>query len=167
MSPRLDAMRTVHTYALHCHLNEKYPSVKNPEELSKAFTLVGEAIADALIAENTSFGVTSLAMTVLKETVNGTHTRLFLETSTAHVSAETAQLLNYACMTPPKSPITAHSHGPGFGWWVVVPSKSHATKEQYPEDLCALLDLARSRSCDWLLLDRDADQLFDFEVFDW
>ena len=166
MSSRLDAMRTVLDYAKKCHAFQNSFATTRPKELNKAFALAADAIEDASKSEKNEYGVAALARDIIYHDKNISGVSMFVEGSTADVSPETAQLLDYACVVPPKNMIVAEAHGPGFGWWVYVVAEPAVVENQYPDDLAALLSRARKAGCDWLLLDRDAIPLSALP-FDW
>ncbi len=79
--------------------------------------------------------------------------RKFLDLSTAHVTKETARLLDaklcYAVNT-------------GTGWFIfVLPENPDVA------DLAAVFDLARKSDCDYVLMDCDADVLEELPSWDW
>lgn len=70
--------------------------------------------------------------------------------STGHIPEPTADL-----------PCDYYSHG-GYGWLIYARQQT----PEYPE-LNILLELARSKDCHWLLLDRDGPIEPQLPTYDW
>lgn len=85
-----------------------------------------------------------------------------LVVSTANIKESTATLLNLAAERPtPDLPIVYAKDE--YGWFIYITGNGAAV----PPELDALLAEAQRQRCEWLLLDRDADPLPRFPVFDW
>ena len=81
-----------------------------------------------------------------------------LTVSTAHISEETAELLDKDIS------IVAYQKG-DYGWFIHI----HDDCDEYeiPKDLLKLLMFAKDLNCDWLCLDCDGDILDYLETYDW
>lgn len=84
-----------------------------------------------------------------------------LDISTAHVSRETATMLDGA----PAIMITAYQKN-GYGWFVWVPPADFE-RTHTPDDLSKVFAYAREQKCDWVMFDRDAEIIDDLPSFDW
>lgn len=87
--------------------------------------------------------------------------------STAHVSKETAQLLN----SSPCAKWPIHG-GPcnETGWFMYCHDENtgETTDQDYiPDDLFSLMTAVRKRGCDYILFDCDEEPNPDFHVYDW
>jgi len=83
-----------------------------------------------------------------------------LDLSTAHVSKETAQMLDDDRLS---DFVVPYQKG-DFGWFIWVPPVEH---EGVPADLRAVLAYARTQQCDWVMLDCDAETIDNLPSFDW
>lgn len=86
-----------------------------------------------------------------------------LELSTGHVSKETAAKLDES-----ECPgVSSYPKGE-YGWWVYAESygKEEAGNDA-PPDLVDCLRFAQSIGCDWIMFDRDVDQLENLVTYDW
>ena len=101
-----------------------------------------------------------------------------LTISTAHISKETAEILDdadaSACF-----PIAVYNKE-GYGWWIYIPdhykeifvpgnyySDIDIPDSDIPMDLHACIGLAIDNDCQWLCLDRDAAETEKLETFCW
>ena len=78
--------------------------------------------------------------------------------STAHLTPETANMLNEGSMNPTTAPTPTR-----YGWLVITNIVDKAT----PPDLQKLLDWARKQGCLYLMLDCDADTVDALPQYDW
>jgi len=93
--------------------------------------------------------------------------RQFLDLSTAHITAQTNHLLTALCETDEwpfygEVPNVNNLH---YGYLIHVHCDPANT--EWPDDLKAVVALARKSKCDYIMLDRDADQLDNLPVYDW
>ncbi len=89
--------------------------------------------------------------------------RRILDISTAHVTAETARMLEDGEAGP-----TTLQHPRGFGFLVYVPSDpDEPLDENIPDDLKTVMLHAREYNCDWIMFDRDGMVINDLPEFDW
>ena len=95
--------------------------------------------------------------------------------STAHVSNDTAELLNrecernaeyykYAGMVVRPSCSQLNCANTAFAWLVCV-SGEH--DEAYPTDLRKVLEFAKQHGADWVSLDCEGDTIDELETYDW
>jgi hypothetical protein len=92
-----------------------------------------------------------------------------LTLSTAHVSQETAALLDgrqthYVAEVP-----VTFAKG-DYGWFVHVPDPRDSDPEEeqnWAPDLAACIAFARGLGCDWLCLDRDGETVGDLPTYEW
>lgn len=83
-----------------------------------------------------------------------------LTISTAHISEETAKLLD-------KDEIGIPVFNKGnYGWFIFVPQYNDYVS-YIPKDLNHLLTFAKDCDCDWLCLDADGEILDYLETFVW
>lgn len=54
-----------------------------------------------------------------------------------------------------------------YGWFVNVSDERAELYPDTPKDLAALIELAAKQGCQWVMLDRDADEVEGLEVFEW
>lgn len=86
--------------------------------------------------------------------------------STAHVSEETAKLIDEAYDRK-------HAWAPAFaraeGWLFYVGDENPVVKHglDYPEEFAALFSFAMEQGCTWLMLDRDGDTVDNLPTFEW
>jgi hypothetical protein len=81
-----------------------------------------------------------------------------LDLSTAHVSDETRQRLDDGELIP-----AGYAKGE-YGWFVPVIDNDD---DHTPPELRAIMEFARKQNCQWLMFDRDADQIDGLATFDW
>lgn len=80
--------------------------------------------------------------------------------STAHVSTETAELLENG-----KLNIVVFDKG-DYGWFIYL-SNEDDYYYNIPTELNNLMKFAKDLGCEWLCLDCDGEVLEYFEVFNW
>lgn len=61
------------------------------------------------------------------------------------------------------SPFVAYAKA-DYGWFIPVPEN---VPDNVPTELRACFALARSRSCAWVMFDRDADTVLPLPVYAW
>lgn len=83
-----------------------------------------------------------------------------LTVSTAHVSKETAELLENDELD-----IVIFDKGE-YGWFIFL-SDEDDYYDNFPVELLKLMNFAKDLCCDWLCLDRDGEVLEYLETFDW
>ena len=84
-----------------------------------------------------------------------THFRRFLDLSTGHLRSSTREWLDHNDRWP-----TRYAHPDGHGWFVYVPSdpvNDPPDMSAIPDDLISAVAFARTRDCDFVLFDRDAE----------
>ena len=84
-----------------------------------------------------------------------------LTISTSHIKKETAALLDDKSWD---GGISVFEKGE-FGWWIYIPS--YYSGENIPQDLNDCILLARKHGCEWLCLDRDAEELDFLKTYEW
>jgi hypothetical protein len=88
--------------------------------------------------------------------------RAFLDLSTAHLSAATCRILNsFDGVTAYETP---------YGWLMHVPVRDAdelAHDGDWPPELLPIVNLARTRGCDYILFDSEAPQTDLLPTFDW
>ncbi len=84
--------------------------------------------------------------------------------ATSHVSKETAGALDADSING----LVVHGHGE-YGWMINTVNLDFEELAQgnTPVELFAAVKACVDRHCDWLLLDRDADQVETLSTFDW
>lgn len=90
-----------------------------------------------------------------------------LTLSTAHIKESTNNWLE----NEPQylSPLVAYKKDE-YSWFIYMSSEIIALTEeceQLPDDLAAILNLARENNCDWMCLDCDGEILEGLPVYDW
>lgn len=89
--------------------------------------------------------------------------RKILVLSTAHVTAETAILLNETdCQ---KWPLVGGPYSE-YGWFVSAHDGDALDRETSP-DLIAVIAYAKSKDCSMILFDRDADTVDELPTYEW
>jgi hypothetical protein len=91
--------------------------------------------------------------------------------STAHVSKETADLLNERGS---EALFTFYPKG-DYGWMIPVQRLQHektgaisvANPERMPGDLVQVMVMALNERCEWVMFDCDADQIPGLPVYEW
>ena len=86
-----------------------------------------------------------------------------LTVSTAHISKETAEMLDKDTDT---LDIVVYNKKE-YGWFIYIPFYYDNNKLYIPKDLHNLLIFAKDSSCDWLCLDRDGEILENLETYEW
>lgn len=92
-----------------------------------------------------------------------------LTLSTAHVSEDTAALLEDTLQqTLGTAPFICFQKD-DYGWFVHVPAdvSMRESLDTFPEDLRTCMDHARAEGCTWLMFDRDADLVEGLPAYDW
>lgn len=87
-----------------------------------------------------------------------------LELSTAHVSPDTATLLDRG------APVgtTYYELVCGAGWLLLVPESDEALdNESLTKDIASIITYARGHGCRWVLFDGDADKVADLPTWEW
>ena len=85
-----------------------------------------------------------------------------LELSTAHISAETDELLASGQLD-----VISYEKGSlekQVGWLLLVPMDKSGS---LPNDLEAIFSIAREKNCTWVMLDRDSYITESLPVYDW
>lgn len=82
-----------------------------------------------------------------------------LTISTAHISAETAELLDYDEIEG----VVAYNKG-GYGWFIYTDARE---ANAIPADLRRVLDAAYEAGCEVLCLDNDGERLSTLPVYQW
>lgn len=82
----------------------------------------------------------------------------YLDLSTGHITNETANWLD----TNPEG-VIVYSKG-GYGWFIHV---SEEFDDEVPKELVTVLEYARKKKCNWLVLDADGELIDELEHFDW
>jgi hypothetical protein len=93
--------------------------------------------------------------------------RQFLDLSTAHVSQAAQTWLNvYAAENYEDGGDveTRHVASHSCGWWMWAGEEGTTGIH---EDLLPVCLLARANGCDYILFDRDAEQIADLPIYDW
>lgn len=89
-----------------------------------------------------------------------------LTLSTAHISEETAVMLEREVKYGVNDiPLSIYNKAE-FGWFIYV-SEYYKDIEDIPEDLMSCLDLAKENECDWLCLDCDGIIVPELPTYDW
>jgi hypothetical protein len=86
--------------------------------------------------------------------------RKLLCLSTAHVSKETADILDSS--TPKNWPV--FGFGGEYGWVIYAHDEQDL---EIPPDLWALCEYARSFDCDYIMLDCDASVIESLPTYEW
>lgn len=87
-----------------------------------------------------------------------------LGVSTAHIKESTSDYLNNNEIPIPVYRKTSETED--CGWFVCVP-ESRADYEDVPEDLKDVINFARNKEVQWLMLDSDAAIYQELPVYDW
>ncbi|MEK3955921.1 MULTISPECIES: DUF5983 family protein [unclassified Psychrobacillus] len=87
-----------------------------------------------------------------------------LTISTAHISEETAKLIESNAIQG-----LIHYQKNEYGWFIYtgVEEDEVELKEDLPEDLKSVMDVAIRHNCIWLCLDRDAELAKDLPIYHW
>lgn len=97
--------------------------------------------------------------------------RMFLDCSTCHVSKATADWLDG------QSAIAAATHRTGiypdmktiaattWGWFLYA--DEFGRDQCFPDDLCDVMNFARSRGCNYVMLDRMGQKFASLREYDW
>lgn len=90
------------------------------------------------------------------------HITKVFELSIAHISEETNQLID-------QNELSIVSYEKSlYGWLLLVPPVDYEEETRsLPEDLKAILNLAKEHDCVWVMLDRDGYMYDSLPVFDW
>ncbi|PCJ39024.1 MAG: hypothetical protein COA71_14650 [SAR86 cluster bacterium] len=84
--------------------------------------------------------------------------------STAHISHETSLLLaNEDWLDNLVISIYAFE----YGWRIYAPYQHNTLRNELPNELNKLLELAMEHDCKWLVLDQDGAIHNEFPTFDW
>jgi len=86
-----------------------------------------------------------------------------LTISTAHITKETADLLN---IEPDNDNMQLSVYNKAdFGWFIYV--NIDLDNRNIPDDLRRCLDLAKDNDCNWLCLDCDGEVVDGLDVYEW
>jgi len=88
--------------------------------------------------------------------------RSFLTISTAHVSEQTATLLDN---TPEKDWPVSGGLFSTYGWFMYAHDED--CSGDIPSDLMAVFTFARSHGCNYVLFDCDADAVDNLPTYEW
>lgn len=87
-----------------------------------------------------------------------------LTLSTAHISKNTANLLDKEIKTPYLNlPVYDKT---GVGWFIYIPTNLNEL-DKLPSDLTKVLSLAKDLNCNMLCLDSDGDIISWLPKYDW
>ena len=92
-----------------------------------------------------------------------------LSVSTKHISKETSDWLGSQCLLNAQVPTAYETGGvyagaTFYGWTCYCHDDC---LEEYPQDLVAVWEYARSKDCDWVNLDCDGEQHSQLEEYEW
>ncbi|MBW5471550.1 hypothetical protein GPJ61_27570 [Brevibacillus formosus] len=88
-----------------------------------------------------------------------------LELSTAHISLETNQMLEDNTLS---IAFVAKSYrGIQYGWFIAVPYDDEDDLMWLPDDLEKIVNLAKERNLDWVMLDCEGARSEHLPVFEW
>lgn len=95
-----------------------------------------------------------------------------LTISTAHITQETAELLDKVCKDGGYSRLIVYNKvakyiggTEEYGWFIYC--KVGLPDLNVPEDLLKVMCFARDNDCDWLCLDRDGDVVDSLDKYKW
>lgn len=92
-------------------------------------------------------------------------THKMLALSTAHVSKDTAELMDANCVA---SQVYQKAE---YGWFMAVPRNAfemeRIPKDAYSPELYNCLKFAYEQGFDWVMFDRDVEPISELETFDW
>lgn len=88
--------------------------------------------------------------------------RSFLILSTIHVPQSVAQMLD---QTPREEWPLCGGHWSSYGWFLWCHEED--VEGNIPPELMVVFDFARSKGCNYVLFDCDADQRDDLPQFEW
>ena len=98
------------------------------------------------------------------------HVRKFLDISTAHITENTAGMLDDSVhQFLGTAPFIAYPLGDA-GWLVYVPSEDSPntnTLAEFHPDLLACMEYARQHNCDYIMFDQDGTVIDDLPAYDW
>lgn len=90
-----------------------------------------------------------------------------LTLSTAHITKETADLLEREVKyLLDKIPLAIYNKAE-FGWFIHVPDEYYLEKELVPNDLLECVNIAIKYNCKWLCLDCDGLIIPELKIYDW
>lgn len=84
-----------------------------------------------------------------------------LEASTSNLTESTVEWLNNETLVVyPKAT---------YGFFLAVPSEEDGEgfDHEWPEDLKTLVQFARDRRCEWVMIDRDVEPLRELPTYEW
>ena len=100
-----------------------------------------------------------------------------LTISTAHITKETADKLNYEYEDVTEEDYYQNSFcfNTGitiylkdvFGWFICIPDATILDESAIPDDLRDCLSFALKNGCDWLCLDCDGETVDELPTFEW
>lgn len=91
-----------------------------------------------------------------------------MDISTGHITSYTAEWLNRQ-MTVEFSAVIVYPKST-YGWFISLPEFGSEGSERIakiPYDLLLVMAYARGKDCEWLVLDRDADENGDLPIYEW
>ena len=86
--------------------------------------------------------------------------RTLLALSTAHVSGDTARMLNNT--TPEKWPVSGGSTS--YGWFIYAHDDCY---DEMPLDLVETFIFARKNGCEYIMFDCDVEPITELPTHDW
>lgn len=95
-------------------------------------------------------------------------THKMLALSTGHLTLETAQWLNHKIeLDGMKRPVCydKSSGNESYGWF--IPIVEGRVPANIPLELQACMTLAHQQGCDWLMFDRDVDEVPHLPTYEW
>ncbi|WP_268626968.1 hypothetical protein [Paenibacillus alvei] len=97
------------------------------------------------------------------ETVVQTEVNQMLTLSTAHITEGACMLLEADSL-----PLIVYPKDV-YGFFIVVPEEDEIADEKLsiPECLLDILAFAEKQGVDWIMLDCDAEPLYDLPIYDW
>lgn len=91
--------------------------------------------------------------------------RKFLNLSTAHVTEDTAKVLDHLPGIPDHWSQWVVGTDNTYGWWIWAGQEDGL--DDLPEDLRGCVDLAKQHDCDWILFDRDVEPIDQLPRYEW
>lgn len=101
------------------------------------------------------------------------HVRRFMDASTSHVSETTRDWLDEqgriaaAVRTSQDESPAIHIGKTDTGWFFYAPEDTDFAELEVPDDVIHLMQEARKRGCEYVMLDCDADTLDGLPVYEW
>lgn len=89
-----------------------------------------------------------------------------LDLSTAHITEQTGLWLDTTALDS-GSPVVTYEKKE-YGWLISIPSTWEYVKaERIPGDLLAVMTYARAKKCEWIMFDRDSDEVRKLPTYEW